>query len=82
MLFNMEQEMSRSGEDCLLQLAAVARATEEMFRWDFWALLRCPGKYVALKFQWRNFLSENQAALLYLNSRGFTNDTAFHLCPS
>jgi hypothetical protein len=37
---------------------------------------------MALKFQWRNFLSENQAALLYLNSRGFTNDTAFHLCPS
>jgi len=32
---------------------------------------------MALKFQWRNFLSENQAALLYLNSRGFTNDTAF-----
>jgi hypothetical protein len=35
MLFNMEQEMSRSGEDCLLQLAAVARATEEMFDGTF-----------------------------------------------
>ena len=35
MLFNMEQEMSRSGEDCVLHLAAVARAIEDMFDGTF-----------------------------------------------
>ena len=35
MLFNIKWKMSRCDEDCLLQLAAVARAIEDMFDGTF-----------------------------------------------
>ena len=52
--------MSRSGEDCLLQIAAVARAIEDMFDGTFGHCFDAQENTVALKFQWRNFLSKTR----------------------